>query len=285
MSLFSERQGYVPAREKMQRESIDNRLRTALWNELYMAAIGEFDNVGFHDARSKWLATTLWRDFFNWPLESITYQKNDAFSRIKEFFNSCEWYIIFDLIDFLFSHDLLETKEAYSSSLNKILEKHVSAYRIVSFQVAEVTEESEIVSIEEALNFPLKSVRNHLLQASDLLFDRENPDFRNSIKESMCAVESLCKIIVQDDSATLGKALSIIEKEGKIKLHKALKTSFDKLYGYTSDADGIRHGLGLLQESNLDFEDAKYMLVSCSTFINFLVSKASKAGIELNTKE
>lgn len=60
-------------------------------------------------------------------------------------------------------------------------------------------------------------------------------------------------------------------------MHPALKGSFEKLYGYTSDAEGIRHAL--LDEPNLDFEDAKFMLVSCSAFVNYLKAKAAKAGI------
>ena len=49
------------------------------------------------------------------------------------------------------------------------------------------------------------------------------------------------------------------------------------IYGYTSDEDGIRHSM--LELPKINFEDAKYMLVSCSAFINYLKSKASKAGI------
>jgi hypothetical protein len=51
------------------------------------------------------------------------------------------------------------------------------------------------------------------------------------------------------------------------------------MYGYTSDAQGIRHAL--MDEPNLSFEDAKFMLVSCSAFVNYLIAKAAKAGISL----
>ena len=67
----------------------------------------------------------------------------------------------------------------------------------------------------------------------------------------------------------------------KIELHTALQQAFKKLYGYTSDADGIRHAL--LEEASLDFEDAKFMLVACSAFVNYLKIKASKVGIQLET--
>jgi hypothetical protein len=72
-------------------------------------------------------------------------------------------------------------------------------------------------------------------------------------------------------------ALAAIEK--KTTLHPSLKEAFQKLYGYTSDAQGIRHAL--MDEPNLDIEDAKFMLVSCSAFVNYLIVKAQKADIAL----
>jgi hypothetical protein len=65
----------------------------------------------------------------------------------------------------------------------------------------------------------------------------------------------------------------------RAKLHAVLKQAFQKLYGYTSDAQGIRHAL--LDEPTLDVEDAKFMLVSCSAFVNYLVVKVQKAGIKI----
>ena len=99
--------------------------------------------------------------------------------------------------------------------------------------------------------------------------DRKNPDYRNSIKESISAVESICKTVTKDDKATLGKALKIIEDQ--FGLHSALKGSLSQLYGYTSDSDGIRHAM--LEESNLTYIDAKFMLVACTNFINYLIEK------------
>jgi len=100
------------------------------------------------------------------------------------------------------------------------------------------------------------------------------PNYRNPIKESISAVESLCNLITGRKD-TLGDALKKLE--AKVVIHPALKKGFSSIYGYTSDADGIRHGL--LEETNLDFEDAKFMLVSCSAFVNYLIAKSQKAGI------
>lgn len=106
--------------------------------------------------------------------------------------------------------------------------------------------------------------------ALEELADRKNPNYRNSIKESISSVESFCKIIIKDDNATLGKALTEIEKTHK--LHGALKAAFSAIYGYTSDSGGIRHAL-LESDVKPEFGEAKFMLVSCSAFISYLKTK------------
>ncbi len=90
-------------------------------------------------------------------------------------------------------------------------------------------------------------------------------------------MKGLCQIIAKDENATLGQALKAIEDTAKV--HPSLKDAFTKLYAYTSDADGIRHAL--LEKTDLDVEDARFMLVACSAFVNYLVAKAAKVGIEI----
>lgn len=110
--------------------------------------------------------------------------------------------------------------------------------------------------------------------------DKTSPDYRNSIKESISAVEAICKLIAKKQNTTLGDALNIIERQGLIALHPSLKKAFSNLYGYTSDADGIRHALKD-EKINADFDEAKFMLVACSTFVNYLISKAAKADVKI----
>ena len=108
----------------------------------------------------------------------------------------------------------------------------------------------------------MKSALEHLSR-------RGNPDYRNSIKESISAVESIAKEITDNPKATLGAALSKLERDQK--LHPALKQGFSNIYGYTNDEGGIRHAM--LEEPNLTASDAKFFLVSCASFINYLKSK------------
>lgn len=215
----------------------------------------------------------LWINYFKWQIDTLEDYWQSTYAQIRKYFFQCEWYEVYDFVEYIateYPNYLGNTN--FIDSCNIVLDREVSAYRFVGTKIAEVTSELEISEIEEALkaeNYP-KPVVSHLEQALNLLADRKSPDYRNSIKESILAVEATCQLITGNSKATLGQVLGEIEK--KVDIHPALKSSFSKLYGYTSDADGIRPAL--LEESNLNFEDAKFILVSCSAFINYLKSKA-----------
>ena len=85
-------------------------------------------------------------------------------------------------------------------------------------------------------------------------------------------MEAICEEItgIRGKEATLGKMLKKIEENG-IEIHSGLKSAFNILYGYTSDANGIRHA-GDIGGPSSTFDEAKFMLISCSAFINYLVS-------------
>jgi hypothetical protein len=79
----------------------------------------------------------------------------------------------------------------------------------------------------------------------------------------------MCKILTGKSGELKGP---LSELSSKIKLHPALKSGLLSLYGYTSDEDGIRHAI--LESKDIGFAEAKFMLVTCSAFVNFLIDKA-----------
>src|SRR5690606_4111676 len=107
------------------------------------------------------------------------------------------------------------------------------------------------------------------LRALELMSNREEPDYRNSVKESISAVEAACNIIVGENT-TLGQAL----KRLKLPDPGAFQAGMLKLYGYACDADGIRHAL--LEKSEIDQAEARYFLVICSAFVNYLIARSAK---------
>ncbi len=170
----------------------------------------------------------------------------------------------------------------FEKGCNKILEREFSAYHFINGKIAPITNPIEIEGIANALNgtgkySAFKGSNVHLSRSLELLSDKQNPDFRNSIKESISAVEAIVRTI-HGNSKDFGPAMEKIK--GKLDLHNQLAAGFINLYHYSSGADGIRHAL-MAQEEKCDFDDAKYMLVSCSAFINYLIAKCVKAKIPL----
>lgn len=212
-------------------------------------------------------------------MQSLRYNTLRArdISKIKSNIFENEWYTIYEFVEFILelendvNIDQRECEKHFSSEINRILKDESAAYILSRRKFLQITSEQEIQSIEEALqNTHLYSgVQQHLNQALQLMSDRKNPDYRNSIKESVSALEGFCQKILNKDKVTLGDAIGQIEKQFPI--HPALKSSIKSLYGYTSDGDGIRHAM--MEESNLSYIDAKFMLVACTNFINYLIDK------------
>lgn len=283
MKSFSQRKGLKPVKSVIQIDSMDEDLRNGLWNTLcifYWVLLNskEYGYLISNYEKMNLLFKRLWHLYFKWPLDTLDDYWPTTHQQIKDIFFNFKWDEVYSFIEFVASnHPDDDWNSKFTDACNEVLERELSAYRFVGDEITQITSEEEISEIEEALEVPLKPVNTHLKTALDLLANRKSPDYRNSIKESISAVESICKLIASKDKATLGSALKEIDK--KVELHPALKKAFESLYGYTSDAKGIRHAL--MDESDLDFEDAKFMLVSCSAFINYLVVKSSKAGIKL----
>ncbi len=51
------------------------------------------------------------------------------------------------------------------------------------------------------------------------------------------------------------------------------------MYNWTSQDGGIRHA-NSDEEITISFEDAKYMLVICSAFVNYLIAKKAKNKVK-----
>ncbi len=279
--LFSHRKGLKPVRKAIQKDYMDDELRNRLWNALkihYWNKIKHYSSWRSSHSYIYNLCVSLWHSLFKIPLDTLdAYNWLHTYKTIREYFFKCEWNEVYDFIEFVSktygkeSYHYDEINSNFRNMCNNIFDEENSAYRFVNEEIIEITSEEEISEIEEALGQPFKPVKIHLKRALELLSDRKKPDYRNSIKESISAVEAICKIITKNKKAKLGNCLDKIKNEKRVKLHPALAEAFKKLYGYTSDAEGIRHPL--LDEPTLSYEDAKFMLVSCSAFVNYVISK------------
>ena len=274
MSSFSQRYNYLSS--EIMLESASTELICRIWGAFYKQ---EFD---FYDTLSWENYTTGIEDMmiemgvpYKFP-ENRKIKEVNASALQWELQNSHHWYTIFDFIDRYLAISIAETREEMSKVFNRILEDEVSGYRVVNNHVIPIINNSEIQAIQSAIKTPFQSVNNHIAKATSLYADRQKPDYENSVKESISAVEAMCCTItgMEGRNASLGNAIKKLKNKGVI-VHPFMEEAFTSLYKYTSNSDGIRHGG--IEYTNVPSEDAKYMLVSCSAFVNYLTEKWRKA--------
>lgn len=266
MPTFSQRYGYVA--KPMQHESMTIELRNRIWN-IYKGEV----STDYFKYRENYLEEIL--DHFGLLYEVIENgtDVNTNLKRLRKWYEAAEWYEVYDFIEvylnYLTGAELIDARDCF----NIILQQENAGYRISGTCVIPITSGEELACVEKAQSSPYYNVNTHIKKATELFSNRPTPDYENSIKESISAVEALCCIIVDNKKATLGQALKKIEDQG-ITIHPAFISGISSLYGYASDEGGIRHGS--IDFTGANSEDAKYMLVSCSAFVNYLIEKWEK---------
>lgn len=276
MMKFSERYGYVNPTEVLERGCLDAEGATALCNC--------YDNLArwlYNESYIK-MEETIWCFFLNQRRNDF-YGFNGHKVVATEFLLSKdnEWYRKFDLIEFSIKVLRRQCQQgdrrfekivnSFVDMLNATFIRLKYAYRVVGDLIVEITNDEEIKTIETAIKQET-AIKTHFSCALKLLSNRPTPDYRNSIKESISAVEALCREITSEN--TLGDALKKLEKNG-VTIPVFLKSGFEKLYVYTNnEKTGIRHAL-MDDAETPQYDEAKFMLVACSAFVNYIQGKRS----------
>ena len=272
---------------QLQVESMDDALRNSLWNEITERVDGQY---------GEWLATSqfLAKYFFKLPVDSLP--KADAYARnwVRDKFFGASWHQVYDMLEFLVTHiDTIlrpvttgpyggryeDQRHQLTRATNHILERELSGYRFIGGILSPVTDPVEVSAIDAAANHVshdrLLAPSTHIRAALALLGQKPAPDYRNSIKESISAVESAVNSLAGTNGGGVSRAMDLLSS--KVEIHSALKSAIKQLYGFTSDADGIRHAI--MDQSKLGYAEAKFMLVACAAFVNFVLEKARDGGL------
>ena len=287
---FSGRHGIITASNALQKGSIDERLRNRLWScvsQIY------FDDLKHHtssDELANILFWNIWDDFLGKPVDTISDITNRNVSAVRDWFFSAKWNEVYDFLEFLGEFkdaknsggtwDRLRKKTAaFIVVVNEKLAQEKAAYRFVGSQIAEVTNDSEIMEINQALEVEGKysGARAHIQSALKLYSNREQPDYRNSVKESISAIESVFTSINGKKSSGLAAAIKLAENGGLV-LHPALRNGIISIYGWTSDDGGIRHGL-TENSAKVREVEARLMLILCSALMNYLISQKADGSL------
>lgn len=286
MASFAERVGKRTQRSITQTDDLDTDTRTELWN-VFVTLREIFREAG---RRSNWdneteknLINAVWAWEFKQARDEMK-SEGQVWALMKKRILEGEWYDVLDLIEETVKY-LNRYAERYTNDLddstveafNNRFEHFLVGYRFIGHEITPIDTSAEAEAVSAALEMvtSIAGARHHLERATELLADRENHDYPNSVKESISAVEAVIKTITgpKDD---LAAGLKRLEEAG-LKIHPALKGAWLKMYGWTSDEDGIRHAG--IEAADVDQALAKYALVTCSAFVSYLVEEARKVGL------
>jgi hypothetical protein len=274
---FSQRVGAVPTPTNIQIGSMNPDLQNSLWNAIYDR---------FHAGRTYWYEAAQFaaRNHFKVAADGLRSDNDSSHQWLRGKVLGGQWFEVYDIVEFfaVYIDVICKPKDAYRPSyyteqqaqfvaeLNVILARELSGYRFIKGVLAPISDPVEVEAIEKAMQSPDGGVGTHIRSALSLLGRRPAPDYRNSIKESVSAVESAVNTLAGTSEGGVSKAIEVLS--AKTEIHPALKAAIKQLYGYSSNEDGIRHAI--LEQKDIGYAEASFMLVACSALVNFLAEKA-----------
>lgn len=272
---FSDRTGLEPLGSTIQINDFNEGTRCYLQNQLLHFIDEHINRNGRYFDEEDFMLMIADKAF---NLESDSrkrYSREKIFNIISAVFVNGQYYEILDLIEFFSNKIAFEInfekfgEEDYCNYFNECFEREFVGYRFVDGIIIQSVNDEANKSIEDASNTEYDVVNKHIVKAVSYL-SGENKDPKNSIKESVSAVEYLCNALAGTQSFKLSKAIDVLDK--KKKLHPCMKMMIEKLYGFASDEEGIRHSTKD-GTTIVSFDDALFVLITCSAFINYTISR------------
>jgi hypothetical protein len=102
----------------------------------------------------------------------------------------------------------------------------------------------QIAKAEPTLGDPrLNSARAHFAKALQYFDHPSKPDYENSVKEAVCAVEAAARhLFPHINGKTLGEVINRIRGAGEGEMPKPIADTLTGLYAYRNAGDGVGHG-------------------------------------------
>ena len=272
---FSQAQGYEEPPRLLALEELGDAARRQLGDLFYTNLPGRTGPDSYaRELEGPWRAIALELHLYYWkrPLEEF-------YGRPRTFLNQCKDVVlcedipfnkVFDFLQMIMRHR--QCPSGFVDQVQNIFERCRLAYFIDTNgppTILPMATRQEGITIREAMETlseaGLTGSEAHLRKATELINQR---DWSGSIRESIHAIESVARILASEEVNSLGAALKSLDKKHPV--HPALREGFNKLYGYTSDEQGIRHALIGRPASPSGRDEALFMLGACASFASYL---------------
>jgi hypothetical protein len=116
------------------------------------------------------------------------------------------------------------------------------------------------------------AARRHFNKALKYFRNISQPDFENVVKEAVCSVEAVSRVLFPSGGPTLGDVVKSITGSDSGHLPKTIANTFHGLYGFSSGGEGVRHGGA--DGGAVTKELAEYVLAMAASQIVLLVDLA-----------
>jgi hypothetical protein len=245
MPLFSQRMGFRPLKKEIQVESLDSATRNQIWNGLTWLYFVKPDPITrtvlgitrLYQGKMLELIWAIWTLYFKNRHDQFSKSYDSWMKILEKCVYRYDWFEVFDFLEFIVkNYEDEEINSQFIEYCNQIFANEAVPYRFIGKEIIPLTNQIEIEEVEKVLETLFEPLKLHFEKALDLFSSRTHPDYSNSIKESISAVECICQIIVGRKGVALNNALKKLEDSG-LEINTSLKKGFRQLYGWTSHED------------------------------------------------
>ena len=258
--LFSKRYGLRPTPEGLMYEDVGERARAGLFHMAYQFFEEYLDLYRALCAalRIPWV----------WDVGN----DRQASRAIEKLIMNCQWWQFYDICEVLWQ-SLKYKRDNLSEEINTLFREEHLGFELRDGKVEKIGSGFIDARIEEArylLKEPeFKGADKHFEKAMKALNARPNPDVENCVKDAVSAIESVGRIIVNDEKALLSDIIKEMAKNKTIP--KPLDEAIQKIYAYRGDQPGVAHGL--VGTSKVTIDEAEFVLAMSAAIIIYLVKK------------
>ena len=279
---FSQREGYEPLPEPMRLEFLSDDLRRELCNVLHLLLIEE---KAMRKRDKIWASANILSEYNKKPKDeySALDKDEDEDSVLVEHYGLYSRILLYDpcnrVLDIIEIIANIGANSQLNNMFKSLFEQHLAAYYLDLSRQPHMFYPRCNKEQGDAAIKAIYTIQENGMNASASYLRKSAAhinaqQYGASIADSIHAVESVARSI-DKTALSLDQALDNLEKQG-LQIIPALKGEFTKLYGYTSDEQGIRHAVIDKDSPEIGLDEAMFMFGACASFAAYLVSKHQK---------
>lgn len=266
--LFSKRYGLRPTPEGLMYEDVPERGRVGL----YLIVEQFFTLEGYKEK----LYSNLYSNIciaLRIPHDRSVLYEHQASRAIEKLIGHCEWWQFYDICEVMWQILNPIDRDALSEHINTLFREEQLGFEMRDGKIEKVGSGFIDTKIKEARYLlkeaEFKGADKHFEKALKAINARPNPDVENCVKDAVSAMESVGRIIVNNEKALLSEIIKELAKKGTIP--KPLDQAIQKVYAYRGDQPGVAHGL--VGTSKVTIDEAEFVLAMSAAIIIYLVKK------------